>query len=114
MSAQRPSDHFRRNRGHDCWNVVDAGLAGAADDAVATYADDRDAVLVTHDAAATHRRRRFTFGRHVFLRYHQLEATDLLDRYLEELVENLARHPLGVFVVRSDRLEYHAPRCEPD
>lgn len=54
---------FRRNRGHDCWSVVDAGLAGAADDAVATYADDRDAVLVTHDAAATHRRRRFTFGR---------------------------------------------------
>ncbi len=104
---------FLRNRGHDCWSVVDAGLGGA-DDAVATYADDRDALLVTHDAASTHRRRRFTFGRHVFLRCHQLEATDLLDHYLEDLVENLARHPMGVFVVRSDRLEYHAPRYEPD
>ena len=103
-----------RNRGHDCWSVVDAGLGGADDDAVATYADDRDAVLVTHDAAATHRRRRFTFGRHVFLRCHQLEATDLLDRHLEELVESLARHTMGVFVVRSDRMEYHAPRYEPD
>ena len=64
---------FLRQRGHECWSVVDAGLGGADDDAVAIYADDRDAVLITHDAGATRRRRRFTFGRHVFLRCHQLD-----------------------------------------
>ena len=32
---------FLRQRGHECWSVVDAGLGGADDDAVAAYADDR-------------------------------------------------------------------------
>lgn len=67
---------FLRQRGHDCWSVVDAGLRGTDDDAVAAYADDRSAVLITHDVEATQRRRRFTFGRHLFLRCHQLDATN--------------------------------------
>ena len=37
-----------RHHGHDCWSVVAAGLGGADDDAVAIYADDQDAVLITH------------------------------------------------------------------
>lgn len=61
-------------------------LGGADDDAVAIYADDHDAVLATHDADATRRRRRFTFGRHVFLGCHQLEAVELLELHIEELV----------------------------
>jgi predicted nuclease of predicted toxin-antitoxin system len=65
---------FLRQRGHECWTVVDAGLGGADDDAVSIYADDRDAILVTHDAEATRRRRKFTFGRHVFLRCHQASS----------------------------------------
>lgn len=103
-----------RSRGHECWTIVDAGLGGADDDAVATYADDQGAVLITHDAGATRRRRRFTFGRHVFLRCHQLEAVDLFDRHLEELVTMLERRPLGVFEVRHDDVHYSPPRYEPD
>lgn len=47
-------DYLRR-RGHECWSVVELGLQSAEDDAVAVAADDRDAVLVTHDRAFVRR-----------------------------------------------------------
>ncbi len=87
---------FLRQRGHECWSVVDAGVGGADDDAVAIYADDRDAVLITHDADATRRRRRFTFGRHVYLRCHQLEAVELLEIHIDDLVTQVEHHDIGV------------------
>ena len=105
---------FLRQRGHECWSVIDAGLGGADDDAVAIYADDRDAVLITHDADATRRRRRFTFGRHVFLRCHQLEAVELLEIHIDDLVKQLEHHGIGVFEVRQTAIAYHAPRYEID
>ena len=105
---------FLRQRGHECWSVVDAGLGGADDDAVAIYADDRDAVLITHDADATRRRRRFTFGRHVFLRCHQLEAVELLEIHIDELVTQVVHHNIGVFEVRRTAIVFHAPRYETD
>lgn len=103
-----------RRRGHECWTVVDAGLGGADDDAVSIYADDRGAILMTHDAGATRRRRRFTFGRHVFLRCHQLDAVDLLETHIAELEEELARHEIGVVEVRESGVSYHRPRYETD
>ena len=105
---------FLRQRGHECWSVVEAGLGGADDDAVATYADNRNAVLVTHDAEATRRRRKFTFGRHVFLRCHQLEAVELLEVHIDELVRGFLRHEIGVFDVRRAGVVYHPPRYEAD
>jgi predicted nuclease of predicted toxin-antitoxin system len=105
---------FLRQRGHDCWSVVDAGLGGADDDAVAAYADDRSAVLITHDAEATRRRRRFTFGRHLFLRCHQLDAVGLLEPRIDEVLSQLERHGMGVLEVRHDGVRYHPPRYESD
>ncbi len=103
-----------RDRGHECWNIVDAGLGGADDDAVAIYADDRDAVLITHDIEATRRRRKFTFGRHVLLRCHQLQGVDVLQRHLNEVVQTVARHGMGVYEVNQDGVVYHPPRYEID
>lgn len=105
---------FLRRHGYECWSVVDAGLGGSDDDAIAIYADDRDAVLVTHDTGATRRRRKFTFGRHVFLRCHQLEAVELLEIHIGELVTQVERHNIGVFEVRRAAIRYHAPRYEVD
>ncbi len=113
VDAKAVGSFFRR-RGHECWSVVDAGLGGADDDAVAAYADDRDAVLITHDVDATRRRRKFTFGRHVFLRCHQLEAVELLGLHLEDLVREVQRHETGVFELRRDAIVYHPPRYEID
>jgi predicted nuclease of predicted toxin-antitoxin system len=103
-----------RNQGHDCWTIVEAGLGGADDDAVATYADNRNAVLVTHDAEATRRRRKLTFGRHLFLRCHQLQAAGLIANYLEDLVTLIAGRGVGVYEVRHDGVTYRPPRYEPD
>jgi predicted nuclease of predicted toxin-antitoxin system len=89
-------------------------LGGADDDAVAIYADDRDAVLITHDADATRRRRRFTFGRHVFLGCHQLEAVELPEIHIDELVTQVEHHNIGVFEVRRTAIAYHPPRYEID
>jgi predicted nuclease of predicted toxin-antitoxin system len=36
-----------RDAGHECWTAVEAGLSGAIDDAIAVYADDRKAILVS-------------------------------------------------------------------
>ncbi|MFV2007732.1 MAG: DUF5615 family PIN-like protein [Longimicrobiales bacterium] len=105
---------FLRHHGHECWSVVDAGLRGADDDAVAIYADDRAGVLIPHDTAATRRRRRFTFGRHVFLRCHQLEAVELLEQHLTELLHEVGRRGIGVYEVRRASVTYHPPRYEID
>ena len=105
---------FLRQRGHECWAVVDAGLGGADDDAVSIYADDRGAILITHDAEATKRRRKFTFGRHVFLRCHQLEAVELLEQHLGEAEQELEHRRMGVVEVRESGVTYHPPRYEAD
>jgi len=105
---------FLRGRGHECWTVVEAGLGGADDDAVSIYADDRGAILITHDAEATKRRRKFTFGRHVFLRCHQLDAVELLEQHITEVEQDLEQHQMGVIEVRDSGITYHPPRYEPD
>ena len=105
---------FLRRRGHECWTVVEAGLGGADDDTVAIYADDRGGILVTHDAEATRRRRRFTFGRHVFMRCHQLEAVELLEQHIGDVEQELENHRMGVVEVRESGVPSPPPRYETD
>ncbi len=90
------------------------GLGGADDDAVAIYADDRHAVLITHDVDATRRRRRFTFGRHVLLRCHQLEAVALLERHFDEVVKLVRLRGVGVYEVTRAGVTSWPPRYEID
>ena len=54
--------------GHECWTAGEANLHDAPDDALAVYAANRGAVLVSHDAEFARRRRRNTIGQHVWLR----------------------------------------------
>ena len=61
-----------------------------------------------------HGGRRFTFGRHVFLRCHQLEAAELLEIHIDELVTQVERHKIGVFEVRRSAVVFHPPRYESD
>jgi hypothetical protein len=44
--------------GHICWTAANAGLAAANDDSIAVYADEKDAVLVSHDKAFAERHKR--------------------------------------------------------
>ncbi|MGH8906915.1 MAG: DUF5615 family PIN-like protein [Egibacteraceae bacterium] len=57
-----------RSAGHQCWSVFEAGLAGVAaadDDDLSVYADERGAVVVTHDREFSPQRMANTFGRHL-------------------------------------------------
>jgi len=51
--------------GHECWTAAEANLHDTPDDALAVYAADRSAALVSHDAEFARRRRRNTIGQHV-------------------------------------------------
>ena len=61
----------------------------AEDDDVSVYADDKGAVLITHDAELTERRKVNTFGKHVRLKGQQPDAREVLEAHLDELVTEL-------------------------
>lgn len=60
------------------------------------------------------RRRKFTFGQHAFLKCHQLEAVELLEIHIDELVTQVQHHNIGVFEVKRTAIAYHPPRYETD
>jgi hypothetical protein len=89
-----------RQAGHECWPST-AGLAASADDdAVAVYADDRQAVLLTHDREFTRRRMQNTIGRHARLDCEQPDAMAIIGAHLGELVAAL-EHAHDVVIVVS-------------
>ena len=100
-----------RQAGHECWPST-AGLAASADDdAVAVYADDRRAVLITHDREFTRRRMKNTIGRHVRLDCEQPDAIALMGAHLEELVALERAHDI-VIVVSAAGVARHAGQWE--
>jgi hypothetical protein len=97
--------------GHECWPST-AGLAASADnDTVAVYADDRAAVLITHDREFTRRRMKNTIGRHVRLDCEQPDARAVIDAHLDELVTELERAHDVVIVVSAAEVTRRAGQC---
>jgi predicted nuclease of predicted toxin-antitoxin system len=80
-----------RRLGHEAWTADQAGLSRAGDDELTVYADERDAVLVSHDREFSRRRSRNVVGRHIFLRCSEWEAADLLVRHLDDVLPILTR-----------------------
>ena len=95
--------------GHKCWRAPEGLIE---DDDVSVYADDRKAVVVSHDREFAYRRQRNTFGQHVRLACEQPEAVAVLGSHLDELVDLLNQHAVGVFVVSRSRVEFKPPRWE--
>ncbi len=91
---------------HDCWTANEAGNAEADDPSQAVYAHDRQAVLVTHDAAFTRWRRKQAIGQHVWLRCEQPDGPDLLERHLDVIVPIFERRPDGVIEVKWSGIEF--------
>jgi predicted nuclease of predicted toxin-antitoxin system len=81
------------DRGHTCWTVPEANLASEADPSLTLYADDRDAVLVTHDKEFSQSRRKRIVGRHVYLNCFPLDAREVVRRLLPDIEPLLERHP---------------------
>lgn len=96
-----------RAAGHECWSST-AGLSSSADDdAVAVYADNRQAVLITHDRAATRRRIRNTIGRHVRLDCEQPDGPQVVATHLHDLVKMLEEADHLVILVSAAELQRH-------
>lgn len=103
---------FLQTHGHECWSAAAAGLAGddaAEDDDVSVYADSKGAVLITHDREFSLRRRRNTFGRHVWLRCVEPMAVEVLTAHLDEVLAVLENMPAVVIEVRPDSVIVHPP-----
>jgi predicted nuclease of predicted toxin-antitoxin system len=98
--------------GHECWTAAEANLYDAPDDALAVYAADRGAALVSHDAEFARRRRRNTIGQHVWLRCTEPQGSAVLRRHLTEVVDVLDRMPDVVIEVRPDSLIVSPPGWE--
>jgi len=98
--------------GHECWTAAEANLGDAPDDALAVYATDRSAALISHDAEFARRRRRNTIGQHVWLRCTEPQAQAVLGEHLGEVVDALSKMPDIVVEVRPDRVIVSPPRWE--
>lgn len=79
--------------GHDCWTAAQAARPDAPDDDQTVYANNRGAVLVTHDREFTERRKRNTVGRHVRLCCEQPDGPEVLARWLDDITPILGHRP---------------------
>jgi predicted nuclease of predicted toxin-antitoxin system len=75
-----------RSAGHKCETASTVGLATADDDQVSVFADNHQAILITHDKEAIRRRIRNTFGRHVWLACNDLDAVEVVTNNLTEIL----------------------------
>lgn len=78
-----------RRRGHVVETASELGIREALDDDLTVLADERGAVLVTHDREFSQRRRRNAIGKHLWLRCVEFAAAELLERDLELVVAML-------------------------
>lgn len=102
--------------GHECWTVAEVGLAGqvaAVDDEVSVYAEDKGAVLITHDREFTQRRRRQTHGAHIRLACEQPDGPEILRDQLPTILKALEQFggPC-VLVVSREQVKAYAPHWD--
>ena len=64
-------------------------MATSADDGITVYADDKSAVVLTHDKEFSQRRKHNVIGKHVWLRCEEMDASALLEGHLDEVVHTL-------------------------
>ena len=91
-------------RGHECWTANEAGLADASDDDLLLYAIEKGAVLITHDVKFARRHSATTSGRMVHLGCDQMDAYDIVERWLQ-FVEGALEHTTDLHV-RMNHVSY--------
>jgi predicted nuclease of predicted toxin-antitoxin system len=76
---------FLTRRRHRCWRAGEAGLADANDELIAIYAEERQAVLISHDRAFARKRMANTTGQSVWLHCQQVDGVEVLAEHLAEV-----------------------------
>jgi predicted nuclease of predicted toxin-antitoxin system len=101
-----------RQAGHECWPSTSGLSASADDDAVAVYADDRHAALITHDREFTLRRMKNTIGCHVRLDCQQPDGPEVIAARLHDLVAMLEGAQDVVLIVSATEVRRYPARWE--
>jgi predicted nuclease of predicted toxin-antitoxin system len=99
-------------RGHQCWRAGQAGLADANDELIAIYAEERQAVLISHDKAFARKRMANTTGQSVWLHCEPVEGVDVLSEHLGEVEATLRHMSMVVLEVTRTRVTLHPPQWE--
>jgi hypothetical protein len=89
-----------KTAGHECWTAAEAGRPDATDADLAVYADDRGAVLVTHDREFTEWRERNTIGQHVRLDCQIPDGPEFIAANLAIMIHELTGRPNIVLTIR--------------
>jgi predicted nuclease of predicted toxin-antitoxin system len=101
--------HVFEDRHHQCWTVPNAGLANAVDDDVSVYADNKKAVLITHDKELAHRRQISYFGALVFLKCSEPHACEVVERQFEDIIRLIPKHQAVVILVTPTQVKILPP-----
>jgi predicted nuclease of predicted toxin-antitoxin system len=86
-----------RKFGYICWTVHDARRDQLADLEQMVYADNKNAVMVSHDKDFRANMKARTFGRFVHLGCANAEAVDMVHKHHAELVQMLTLLGEGVY-----------------
>lgn len=92
--------------GHDCWTIQQSGLSAEQDANVAVYAQRHGAVLVTNDREFSQRAKKRVYGQHIYLNCGDLQAREILNLHLGDLVGMLERHEHLYASVSRERVEF--------
>lgn len=99
-----------RKAGHEAWSIPSAGLSESDDDVVSTYADDRNAVLVTCDIELIRRRMENPFGRHLRLRGADPDLAAMVTQHLDTIVDLLGRADVIIVTASAHGAQIVFPR----
>ena len=86
--------------GHTAWTVGEAGRATAEDQDQSIYAQEKGAVLITHDRGFSQEKRRNAHGKHIMLKCPEPDAADVLARHLPHVLGHLRREHVTVVMSR--------------
>ena len=99
-----------RARGFRVESAYSVGLSDADDDDLSVWADDRGAILISHDREFSRRRRAMPVGRHLELRCKERAAAELLAGRLAEVLEILRNAEDVTVVVSATGVAVHHGR----
>jgi hypothetical protein len=97
-----------RNLGHRCFTTAEAGRQRTEDEDQLIYAHDRGATFVTLDRGIYRRQLAHTMGRLIHFRCEHPDAVDVLDRWLPEVLANLAHREFVIVQMGVDSYDIHA------
>lgn len=91
--------------GHQCWSTSQAGRWLADDEDQTIYAEDADAIIVTHDRAFTEKQKKRTTGKHIRLCCEQPDGPTVLARHLPDILDLLKHRTYVVIELKHESFE---------